>query len=103
MTRIISCGKIVALGLVAAALSGCGRAADLSCADIVSQATDASQKDAVKIVRVHNVTEVSKTDKERRCTGTAETSVGTNLTVNFRGYEENGNQLVSYEGSEVVP
>ena len=99
-------GKLVwtaAIGLSAVALAGCQRAADMSCEEIAARATEISQNQAVKITRIRDVREVSKTENERRCTGMAETSVGTNEAVTLRGYEENGNQIVMYEGQGAAP
>jgi len=87
------------LTLAALPLAGCGAAADLSCDEIAKQATDLSKEQPVQITKLDNVKEVSKTDKEKRCSATATTSLGTTEEVILKGYEdESGNQMVGYEG-----
>jgi len=87
------------LALAALALAGCGDAASLSCDEIAKQATDLSKTQPVQITKLDNLKEVSKTDKEKRCSATATTSLGTTEEVILKGYEDaSGNQMVGYEG-----
>ncbi len=87
------------LALAALALSGCGTAADLSCDEIARQARELSQSQEVKFNEIRDVREVSRTETERRCSGTGVTAAGQSIPLTLRGYEENGNQLVAYEGT----
>ncbi len=91
--------RILAVSGLVVALAGCGGAADLSCEEIAAQATNLSKTQPVQITSISGLKEVSKDDKERRCSGVAQTSLGTNESVVLKGYEdEQGNQMVSYEG-----
>jgi len=87
------------LALATMSLSACGTAADLSCDEIARQARELSQGQEVKFTEIREVREVSRTDRERRCSGTGVTAAGQNIPLTLRGYEENGNQLVAYEGT----
>ena len=91
------------LALAAASLSACGTAPDLSCDEIARQARELSQGQDVKFSEIRDVREVSKTDRERRCSGTGVTADGQSIPLTLRGYEENGNQLVAYEGTAPAP
>ncbi len=87
------------LALAALPLAGCGRAVDMSCEEIAKQATELSKKQPVQITNLTNIREVSRTDKEKRCSATATTSVGTTEEVVLKGYEDSsGNQMVGYDG-----
>ena len=95
-------GKMIGLVVTALAglgLSGCRSAAALSCEQIAKEATEVSKQQPVQITGITNLKEISKTDKQKRCSGTAQTSAGTTEEVVLKGYEdENGNQMVAYEG-----
>jgi len=95
--------RIVAVSGLVLAFAGCGGAADLSCEEIAEQATNLSKSQPVQITSISNLQEVSKDDKERRCSGVAQTSLGTNEAVVLKGYEDaEGNQMVSYEGQGAI-
>ena len=91
------------LALATASLSACGTAADLSCDEIARQARELSQSQDVKFTEIRDVREVSRTETERRCSGTGVTAAGQPIPLTLRGYEENGNQLVAYEGTAPAP
>ena len=85
------------------AVAACQRAADLSCDEIAQKAREISQRQEVKFNEIRDVREVSRTETERRCTGNGVTTTGQTIPLQMRGYEENGNQLVAYEGQAPAP
>ena len=91
------------VAVAAVSLTACTRAAEMTCDEIGQRVTEATKSRPVQIRRLHDVREVSRTETERRCSAMAETSVGTNEMVMMRGYEENGNQLVAWEGQGAAP
>lgn len=104
MTRLLSKGML--FGGAAAAtigLAACQRAADLSCDQIAQKAQELSQRQEVRFNEIRDVREVSRTETERRCTGNGVTTTGQTIALQLRGYEENGNQMVSYEGQAPTP
>ncbi len=78
--------------------SGCsGRAAALSCDDIAEQAKKASLTQGTPVQRFRDIKEQSVSEKEKRCTATAEVEGMGDVPVYLRGFEDTGgNQMVEF-------
>jgi len=80
-------------------LAGCANVASLDCGEIAEQAKQASQGHAMKIERIANAREISRTESDARCTAEAGWSDGANMTVYLRAYEEGDNVMIAYQAT----
>jgi hypothetical protein len=86
---------VAGLSILAAGCSG--RAASLSCDEIAEQAKKASETQGTPVQRFKDIKEQSVTEKEKRCTATAEVNGMGDVPVYLRGYEApDGNQMVEF-------
>jgi len=82
-----------------AALAGCTNVTSLDCNEIATEAKRISQEQPVKIQSLDNVHETARAENEAKCEGNATMSDGSTGTLYLRAYEENGNTMVSYQGT----
>ena len=82
-----------------APLAGCADVASLDCTEIAEQAKQASQSHAMKIRRIANARETSRTGNDARCAAEAVWSDGANMIVYLRAYEDGDNTMIAYQAT----
>ena len=87
------------LALLPFALSGCGGIAGLDCGAVAARARSLSQERPIRIVSIANVRETARTESELRCAGDATLADGGTAPLYFRIRDENGNEVVAYQGT----
>jgi hypothetical protein len=86
--------------LAAMPLFACSeRVAGLDCNEIGARAQRLSQQRPIRIVRLTDVRETSRTSTEARCAGNVTLADGGTAPLYFRAYEENGNTNIGYQGT----
>ena len=96
----LSFGSALLLLVAGPGLSGCAPSiASMDCASIVEHAKTISQGQPLKIQSVANAHEISRTETEARCQGTATMSDGSHGDLYLRAYQDNGNTMVAYQGT----
>ncbi len=95
--RLVGLGAAVSAVIAAGLVAACAPSvASMNCDRIAEEAKQISQGQALKITNLTNVREVSRTETEARCQGSATMSNNATTDMYLRAYRHDNGTMVEY-------